>query len=83
MRTTVNIDDHLLEWAKSIARGRQLTLGAVIDEALQRHCSDPLGAAEPELPVFQGPDLGMQAGIDPNSNRAMLDAADDLTDLHA
>lgn len=76
MRTTVNIDDHLLVWAKDVARERELTLGDLLDEALQRHLSDPLEVSGSDLPVFQGEDLGIHPGVDPRSNRSLLDAAD-------
>ena len=82
MRTTVNIDDRLLEWAKEAARERRLTLGELVDEALQRLLMQPAAESDPDLPVFQG-DRGVMPGIDLSSNRSMFDAMDDLTDLHA
>ncbi len=78
MRTTVNIDDHLLEWAKEVAKVRDMSLGELVDQALQRLLTDPLPADGPELPVFEGEDRGLHPGIDPTSNRSLFDAADDL-----
>ena len=82
MRTTVNIDDRLLEWAKDVAREREVTLGDLVDEALQRLLMDPLHDEGPDLPVFNG-DRGVMPGIDLTSNRSMFDAMDDPGDLHA
>ena len=81
MRTTVNIDDRLLEWAKDVARQREVTLGDLLDEALQRLLMQPAAESGPDLPVFKGKDLGMQPGIDPSSNRSMFDAMDDHEEL--
>ena len=83
VRTTVNIDDRLLEWAKDVAKERDVTLGDLVDEALQRLLMDPRRDEGPELPVFQGEDLGMHPGIDPSSNRSIFDAMDDPADWHS
>ncbi len=83
VRTTVNIDDRLLEWAKDVARQREMTLGDVLEEALQRLLMQPPHQDGPPLPVFEGKDRGMQPGIDPSSNRSMFDAMDDPTAPHA
>jgi hypothetical protein len=82
VRTTVNIDERLLDWAKDVARQREVTLGDLLDEALQRLLMQPVREDDPPLPVFKGKDLGMQPGIDPSSNRSMFDAADDPADWH-
>ena len=82
MRTTVNIDDRLLEWAKDVARDRELTLGDLLDEALRRLLMAPLHDEGPELPVFEGGG-GVMPGIDLSSNRSMFDAMDDPADLQA
>ena len=82
MRTTVNIDDRLLEWAKDVAREREVTLGDLLDEALQRLLMAPLHDEGTDLPVFQGGG-GVMPGIDLSSNRSMFDAMDDPADLHA
>jgi hypothetical protein len=82
VRTTVNIDDRLLDWAKDVARQRESTLGDVLNEALQRLLMQPPVESGPPLPVFQG-DRGVMPGIDLDSNRSMFDALDDPADLHA
>ena len=81
MRTTVNIDDRLLEWAKEVAKERAVSLGDVVDEALQQLLSHPLHGDGPTLPVFTPESPGLLPGIDPNSNRSLFEAADDATDL--
>ncbi len=82
MRTTVNIDDRLLEWAKDVARQKEQTLGDVIDEALQRLLMEPTAETGPPLHVFQGK-RGVRPGVDLTSNRSMYDAMDHPADLHA
>ena len=76
MRTTVNIDDRLLEWAKEVAKERSVSLGDLVDEALQRLLMTPHQDEGPELPVFQGGG-DVMPGIDLSSNRSMFDAMDD------
>lgn len=77
----MNIDDRLLEWAKELARQEGVTLGDVVEEALQRHLTTPLSHDGPPLPVFHPKNPGMLPGIDPSSNRSMFEALDDPADL--
>lgn len=70
MRTTVNIDDGLLETAKAQAERRGVTVGTLVEEGLRRLFLKPAGddvLASP-LPVFHasplpGVDLTTNAGI--------------------
>ena len=66
-----------------MAREREVTLGDLVDEALQRLLMQPPHNDGPPLPVFQGEDLGLHPGIDPSSNRSMFEAADNPADWHA
>lgn len=76
MRTTVSIDDALLERAKRRAQQRGVTLGRYIEEALREHLSaNPRTNERVSLPVFSGG--GLRAGIDPSSSRALYDALDE------
>ena len=78
MKTTLNIDDSLLAEAKSLAAGQQTTLTRLIEEGLRlrlRAQTEPASTERIRLPVFKGRG-GMRAGIDPTSNKSMLDAAD-------
>lgn len=54
MRTTLNIDDDILEAVKSIAEERSLPLGAVLSELARRglHRSDADRRRQKGFPVF-------------------------------
>lgn len=68
MRTTVNIDEHLLGEAKLIAARTHRTIGSVLEDALRKliaanegHASD----AEPyRLPRFHYDPPGLLPGVD-------------------
>ncbi|MBX3088049.1 MAG: CopG family transcriptional regulator [Cryobacterium sp.] len=81
MRTTLSIDDELLEQAKKTARRRGQTLGQYVESAVRRDLvtPDPKAVAI-ELPTFTR-GTGMRPGIDPSSNRALYDALDASGDL--
>ncbi|MGI8758669.1 MAG: ribbon-helix-helix protein, CopG family [Acidimicrobiales bacterium] len=81
MRTTVAVDDEVLAAAKRRARERGLTLGQVIEAALQRELAaeDRPGDRLP-VPVFRS-GTGPRPGIDLTSNRALHEALDDDVDL--
>lgn len=77
MRTTLDINDALLARAKAAAARERTTLTRLIEEGLAlrlRPARVMEGAAE--LPVYAGRG-GLADGIDPLSNRSLLDAADD------
>jgi hypothetical protein len=79
MKTTLDINDTLLANAKAAAAQQRTSLTRLIEEGLQlrlRAATRPAKAAKPKLPVFKGRG-GLVAGVDPTSNRAMFDAADD------
>ena len=81
MRTTVSIENALLERAKKRAAQRSQTLGKYVEDAIRRD----LVAPNPEavvvtLPVFTR-GTGMRPGLDPSSNRAIYDALDASGDL--
>ena len=72
MRTTINIDDRLLQTAKELAAARNQTLGSVVEDALRRELSRQRPATRPDLPVFEGGN-GPRPGVDLRSNRALED----------
>lgn len=77
MRTTVSIHDELLTAAKRRARERGITLGQLVDEALQRELNVARGqTGGPEIPVFRGGG-GLRPGVDLNSNRAIAELLDE------
>ncbi|MEA2189096.1 MAG: hypothetical protein QOK16_4107 [Solirubrobacteraceae bacterium] len=81
MRTTVTIDDELLEAAKHRARLRGQTLGGLIEAALRRELAladEPPAAVE--IPVFRG-GTGPRPGVDLTSNRALYELLDEGLEL--
>ena len=80
MRTTVSIDDALLERAKRRAADEGETLGSYLEEALRQRLAAIAddNAQSIDVPVFDGgPSGGLHPGIDPSSNRALYDALDE------
>ncbi len=82
MRTTVALDDHLLESAKRRARERGQTLGQVLEDALRRELAGRDEVEQIEIPVFRGGG-GPLPGIDLTSNRALREALDSGSELDA
>jgi len=86
MRTTLDIDDHLLAEAKRLAVERGTTLTAVMEDAL-RIVVRRVGADERrtpvELPTFGEPGAGFMPGVDLDDNAATLDLMDEDTPLDA
>ena len=81
MRTTLDINDTILARAKAFAAKERTTLTRLIEEGLALRLRPGMvrEAAVPEpLPVYHGRG-GLSPGIDPLSNRALLDAADGKT----
>ncbi|MDO8413134.1 MAG: DUF6364 family protein [Gallionellaceae bacterium] len=78
MKTTLDINDSLLTNAKALAAQQQTSLTRLIEEGLQlrlRTSHAATKATKRKIPVFKGRG-GMVAGLDPCSNKALLDAAD-------
>lgn len=79
MKTTLDINDTLLASAKSMAVRQQTTLTRLIEEGLQlrlRSSRTTTKIVQHKIPVFKGRS-GLVVGLNPLSNKAMLDAADD------
>ena len=76
---TISLDDAIVRKARIRAIEEGTSVSAKVREFLAHYARvDSTGpAALPELPVFQGTG-GLQPGIDPSSNKSMLQAADDL-----
>ena len=79
MKTTLNINDELLVRAKAASAREKKSLTLLIEEGLRlrlrrKHLKPRTGT--PALPLHRGKG-GLVKGIDPRSNRSMLDAADD------
>ena len=73
MRTTVDINDALLQAAKSQAARDRRSLKAVIEQALREFLSQGgrAGAPGPPIPVFRG--QGVQPGVDLTDSAALED----------
>jgi hypothetical protein len=79
MKTTLDINDSLLATAKALAAQQRTTLTRLIEEGLQlrlRSSHPTTNVSKRKIPVFKGRG-GLVAGLNPSSNKAMLDAADD------
>jgi hypothetical protein len=79
VKTTLDINDSLLADAKSLALQQKTTLTRLIEEGLQLRLRKSNTSAKPKrhkMPVFKGRG-GLVSGIDPLSNKTMLDAAED------
>ena len=73
MRTTVRLDDDLLSAVKRYAAERQLTLTAVLEQALREMLAlrQKLESRKPvRLPTFKG--RGLQPGVDLHDSAALL-----------
>lgn len=74
MRTTIRMDDDLLEAVKHEAASRGVTITAVIEEAVRGMFAKRAGnAARPrvQLHTIGGP--GLQPGVDLDDSAALLD----------
>ena len=79
LKTTLDIDDRILADAKALAAQQRTSLTRLIEEGLQLRLRAQAAApprAKLRLPVFKGRD-GLMAGVDPLSNRALLEAMGD------
>lgn len=78
MKTTLDINDQLLANAKILAAQQRTSLTRLIEEGLQMRLraqgATPRGKLR--LPVFKWRG-GLVAGLDPRSNKAMLEALGD------
>jgi hypothetical protein len=80
MRTTLNLDDHLIADARSLARQTGRTLTAVIEDALRerlaRQTTSRRSADTFRLHTFTG--TGLNPGIDLDNTAALRDLMDDF-----
>ena len=75
MRTTIDINDALLQAAKAHAARERKTLKETFEQALRAFLAGPAPAPyAPPLPVFRG--QGVQPGVDLTDNAALLDILD-------
>lgn len=78
MKTTLDIDDELLVKAKSVSARERKSLTSLIEEGLRLRLrrADSRHVPSRPLAIHRGRG-GLAAGVDPLSNRSLLDAADD------
>ncbi|MBL8360775.1 MAG: DUF2191 domain-containing protein [Rubrivivax sp.] len=79
MKTTLNLNDQLLADAKALAAQQRMSLTRLIEEGLQMRLRAQAGSTKPvriRLPVFKGRG-GLVKGVDPLSNKALLEALGD------
>ena len=75
MRTTVRLDDALLERAKKVARERGVTLTSLLDQGLRLVLASGTGQAQPtpvELPICTAGG-GVLPGVDLDDSVSVLD----------
>jgi hypothetical protein len=74
MRTTVRLDEHLLQQAKQRALDSGTTLTAVLEQALRESLAQKPAAARSKplrLKTFRG--NGVRAGVDLDDSASLLD----------
>jgi len=79
MKVTLDIEDSLLANAEALAARQRTSLTRLIEEGLQLRLRSPHVAnksAKRKIPVLKGRG-GLVQGLNPNSNKTMLDAAAD------
>ena len=79
MKTTLDLNDQLLASAKTLAAQQRTSLTRLIEEGLQlRLRAKTVGPVRGKvcLPVFKGRG-GLVAGVEPRSNKALLEALGD------
>ena len=79
VKTTLNLNDQLLADAKAMAAQQRTSLTRLIEEGLHLRLHAQTASTKPgrvRLPVFKGRG-GLVAGVNPLSNKAMLDALGD------
>lgn len=84
MKTTLDLNDELMRNAKAHAARQGSTLTRLIEDSLRIHLRAKTRRAAPAqrapvIKVYPGKG-GLLPGIDPTSNKSMLDAADGLLD---
>ncbi|MCL2781797.1 MAG: type II toxin-antitoxin system VapB family antitoxin [Actinomycetia bacterium] len=77
MRTTLAIDDVLLQRAKRRAERQGITLGRYVEEALRRHLVRPLPAPSDAVALPVNRSGALRPGIDPSSNSELFELLDE------
>jgi len=75
MRTTLNIDDQLLDFARHRAVEERVSLARVIENALRESLSKPMEKRE-TIRLVTASGAGVKPGVDLDSGRSLLDIMD-------
>jgi len=81
MKTTLDLNDQLLADAKALAAQQRISLTRLIEEGLQLRLRAKAACVKQgrvRLPVFRGRG-GLVTGVDPLSNKRLLEALGDDT----
>ncbi|MGH3740878.1 MAG: CopG family transcriptional regulator [Micromonosporaceae bacterium] len=81
MRTTIALDDQVLDAAKEQARRCGQSLGAFVEVAVRRELArqqSPRPQQRPKIPTFTR-GAGLRPGVDITSTRALLEVLDEGT----
>jgi len=78
MRTTLNLDDQLLDAARHRAIEDKVSLARVVEGALRESLSKPLRTNE-TVCLITASGIGVKPGIDLDDGRGLLDIMDDLS----
>lgn len=78
MRTTINIDDQLLIYAKHQAVEQGITLANVIENALRQSQATKAACTQTHQPIrlITATGTGVKPGIDLDNSRSLLDIMD-------
>jgi len=78
MRTTLNLDDQLLDMARHRAVEEKVPLARVIENALRASLSQP-AATNKKIRLVTASGIGVQPGVGLDDGRALLDIMDNLS----
>jgi hypothetical protein len=79
MRTTININEHLLQMAKRRALETNRTLTSVFEDALRLALDVKSGATNRRITIPVSGAGGLQSGVDLDDNASLLDRMEDRT----
>ena len=76
MRTTINLDDHLLTALKQWAARTGRTMTSIIEDAIRQEILPPKPAARKRIRLTVVDGKGPRAGVDLDDSAALLDLMD-------
>ena len=76
MRTTLNLDDQLIDEARHRAIESKMSLAGVIENALREFFSKPRGQHE-KVKLITASGVGVKHGVNLDDSRSLLEIMDD------